>query len=67
MIVSLPGVERGAATVLNEVLQSAPQHVLLIFQKSDGTWESDCSHMQIGFMCHALATLQEDVRKKLFP
>ena len=66
MIVSLPGAERSAVTVLNEVLQVAPVNVLLIFQKKDGTWESDGSHMPVGHMCQAMMQLEEEVRHRLF-
>lgn len=66
MIVSLPGAERSALTVLNEVIQSEPVHVLLIFQKADGTWESDGSHMPVSYICQALVQLEEEVRHRLF-
>lgn len=66
MIVSFPGAERSSEVVLHETLEQKPQNVLLIFQREDGTWEADCSHMPVGFMCHALTQLDEEVRHKLF-
>jgi hypothetical protein len=66
VIVSLPGTERNAMTVLNEVIQQAPANVLLIFQREDGSWECDASHMPVGHICAALMQLEEEVRHKLF-